>query len=110
MNTDEILERALKADGSWNLGITSEEVMYLISEMKRLKEAVRAFKYFRVDSYDDHERGNKDCPRCWYEEASPCVCGGLIHSEFGDEDIDCNYWLYYKCDRCGDDYEFKEIK
>ena len=25
--------------------------------------------------------------------------------DFGDENSDCDYWLYKKCDECGEDYE-----
>lgn len=54
-----------------------------------------------------HEIGNKDCSEGWcgLSFPCPCKCGGLIHADFGDEDIDCNYWLYMKCDKCGEDYE-----
>lgn len=51
-----------------------------------------------------HRRGNKDCTEGWCGNAypKPCSCGGLIHADFGDEDADCNYWLWTKCDRCGE--------
>jgi hypothetical protein len=55
-----------------------------------------------------HEVGNKDCDAGWCGSSGyprPCKCGGLIHADFGDEDSDCNYWLYLKCDKCGEDYE-----
>lgn len=52
-----------------------------------------------------HEIGNGACEEGWCGGGSgypkPCICGGLIHADFGDEDINCNYWLHKKCDRCG---------
>lgn len=58
-----------------------------------------------------HIVGDVDCFEGWCsgeEGAFPtkCVCGGLIHAAFGDEDSDCNYWLYKQCDRCGDEYSY----
>lgn len=57
-----------------------------------------------------HEVGNEECCEGWCGGGYPlhCKCGGLIHADFGDEDYDCNYWLYKKCDKCGDDYEESE--
>ena len=56
---------------------------------------------FEIDN-NMHNIGDVACPQCWgYHDPKPCECGGLIHTEFGDEDGDCNYWLYYKCDKCG---------
>lgn len=58
-----------------------------------------------------HVVGDKDCPEGWcggFEYPIKCECGGLIHADFGDEDWDGDYWLYRKCDKCGDDYEEKE--
>ncbi|KKT30333.1 MAG: hypothetical protein UW18_C0018G0011 [Microgenomates group bacterium GW2011_GWF1_44_10] len=51
-----------------------------------------------------HEVGNRDCQEGWCGNFYPksCECGGLIHADFGDEDSDCNYWLYKKCDKCGE--------
>lgn len=54
-----------------------------------------------------HEVGNKDCIGGWcggFDEF-PHVhegCGGLVHADFGDEDADDSYWLYCKCDKCGE--------
>lgn len=50
-----------------------------------------------------HEVGNAECEEGWCGNnlPKPCPCGGLIHADFGDENYDCDYWLYYKCDRCG---------
>ena len=57
----------------------------------------------------DHNIGDKNCNDCWPGFPIKCKCvGGLIHAEFGDEDMDCNYYLLYKCDKCGDDYIFEE--
>lgn len=36
-----------------------------------------------------------------------------VHSDeiwehtIGDENYDCDYWLYEKCDRCEDDFEYQ---
>lgn len=58
---------------------------------------------------EKHTVGNEECNEGWCGVAGhPCRCsncGGLIHAEFGDEDYDGSYWLYLKCDGCGDDYE-----
>ena len=57
----------------------------------------------------DHEEGDKKCKSCWdtyWENGLPsCAdsdCSGLIHNEFGDENWDGDYWLYYRCDKCAD--------
>lgn len=56
-----------------------------------------------------HEIGNKDCYTGWCGGVSDypkqCKCGGLIHADFGDEEWDGSYWLYKKCDICGENYE-----
>lgn len=56
-----------------------------------------------------HEVGDKDCHEGWcggaYGYPRSCGrsgCDGLVHAEFGDEDSDCNFWLYTKCDKCGE--------
>ena len=52
-----------------------------------------------------HRVGNRQCNEGWCnggdEYPKPCKCGGLIHADFGDEDEDGGYWLYVKCDKCG---------
>ncbi len=52
----------------------------------------------------DHEKGNKECPECWDDECKKCqYCErGLVHTEFGDENYDGDYWLLYECDECGE--------
>ena len=56
-----------------------------------------------VGEGDPHPSGDADCPRCWtYYPQIHAGCGGLMHAEFGDENADCDYWLYTKCDICGD--------
>jgi hypothetical protein len=53
-----------------------------------------------------HIVGNENCTEGWcasLEYPKKCKCGGLIHADFGDEDSDCNYWLYTKCDKCGEE-------
>lgn len=60
------------------------------------------------DSGDDHPVGDEDCPVCWSGFPIECQregCSGLIHASFGDENADCEYWLYYGCDECGDEYD-----
>jgi hypothetical protein len=59
---------------------------------------------FQVGDVDyEHEIGNDDCGPCWMGYPQPCdKCDGLVHADWGDEDPDDNYWLYTKCDRCGD--------
>ncbi len=54
-----------------------------------------------------HNIGDSNCSEGWcggasgYPKKCDCGRGGLIHADFGDEDADCNYWLYTKCDKCG---------
>jgi len=56
-----------------------------------------------------HVIGEDTCRICFGRDFPlKCKCGGLVHSDFGDEDSDCNYWLYKKCDRCGEDYDLGE--
>lgn len=56
------------------------------------------------DPENDHPIGDADCPTCWPNYPRPCArgCPGLVHAEFGDENADCEYWLYTKCDVCGE--------
>jgi len=56
------------------------------------------------DSGVDHDVGDEGCRACWSGFPLPCGekdCKGLVHTTFGDENMDCDYWLYYKCDVCG---------
>lgn len=69
-----------------------------------------------------HAVGNQKCDECWPGYPKPCdaftfskvvaagfpvdgaarvACPGLIHASFGDEMQD-GYWLYTKCDVCGE--------
>lgn len=55
----------------------------------------------------EHRIGDEDCSEGWCGSTYPksCEkeeCTGLVHANFGDEDSDCNYWLYTKCDVCGE--------
>ncbi len=54
-----------------------------------------------IDGYA-HIIGDKKCGECWSGYPRECECGGLIHASFGDENYDCDYWLYTKCDKCGE--------
>lgn len=56
------------------------------------------------DSGVDHPVGIEGCRACWNGYPMPCReegCAGLVHTTFGDENADMDYWLYYKCDVCG---------
>lgn len=62
---------------------------------------------FSIDEdFSSHIVGNEDCEEgfcgCRCDYPRKCTCGGLIHAEFGDEDADCNFWLYTRCDKCGE--------
>jgi hypothetical protein len=46
----------------------------------------------------------EDCRWCWPGYPVPCSvegCDGLVHAVFGDENYDMDYWLYFKCTKCG---------
>ena len=65
-------------------------------------------KLFRIshEGEENHGIGDERCDECWPRYyPRQCACGGLIHAEFGDEDYEGDYWVYRKCDQCGDDYE-----
>jgi len=64
-------------------------------------------KTFQVRKIDNkHEVGNKDCIEGWCGGNYPRKCEkcgkGLVHADFGDENFDGGYWLYTKCDVCGE--------
>ncbi len=56
-----------------------------------------------------HPVGDRKCQEGWCSGLSgypkPCErCGaGLVHADFGDESTDGDYWLYTKCDICGEE-------
>jgi len=57
------------------------------------------------DSNYPHVIGNNECDQGWCSAKgypTKCQCGGLIHANFGDENYDGDYWLYTKCDKCGE--------
>ena len=63
------------------------------------------------DSDEPHGVGDSECTSGWCQGGggghypTPCDnegCGGLIHANFGDEQFDGDYWLYTRCDRCGE--------
>jgi hypothetical protein len=62
------------------------------------------------DSGDKHLKGSIECDTCWSGYPKRCTCGGLVHASFGDENADCDYWLYERCDMCGDDFEYAITK
>ena len=69
-----------------------------------MNEPSKAQVAFIVGEYEEHAIGTKDCDACWPGYPYPCEedqCGGLVHASFGDENYDGDYWLYTKCDRCG---------
>jgi hypothetical protein len=60
-------------------------------------------KFFEIGGNKNHKVGDKRCPECFGSAwPVPCKCGGEIHSEFGDENSDGDYWLYTACDQCGE--------
>lgn len=68
-------------------------------------------EFIEIDG-DKHRVGNKNCEECWGNYPRKHKdCGGLVHSAFGDENYDGDYWLYTKCDKCyesGIDFEDTE--
>ena len=49
-----------------------------------------------------HQVADLECDTCSDSFPVPCEdCPGLKHAAFGDENYD-RYWLYYRCDVCGD--------
>lgn len=54
------------------------------------------------DGQDRHAVGAEDCAACWRGYPEVCDCGGLIHASYGDESASGDYWLYTRCDRCGE--------
>jgi hypothetical protein len=54
----------------------------------------------------DHVIGDEHCNEGWCNGGDDfpyrCECGGLIHADFGDEEYSGDYWLYEKCDKCGE--------
>lgn len=55
----------------------------------------------------EHRIGDEDCDQGWCGGApgypKKCQeegCEGLVHANFGDENMDCDYWLWTKCDVC----------
>lgn len=64
---------------------------------------------FQVGDIDyQHRIGDPNCREGWCMGGvfpKPCDkkgCDGLVHADFGDENADCDYWLYTKCDKCGE--------
>lgn len=61
------------------------------------------------DIGDQHRVGDEECDIGWCDTTNwpvPCGrpgCDGLVHASFGDEDWDLNYWLYTRCDVCGEE-------
>lgn len=70
--------------------------------MSTLESAPATFTFGNCD--DPHAVGDPACSTCW-NGPWPCGggCPGLVHTEFGDENADCDYWLYSRCDACGSD-------
>ena len=56
----------------------------------------------------EHKVGDVGCCESWCGPGvvdfypKKCSCGGLIHADFGDDYDDGDYWLYTKCDKCGE--------
>jgi len=50
----------------------------------------------------DHIVADAKCDACW-DDPTPHGCetpGCLEHTQFGDENADCDYWLYHLGDLC----------
>lgn len=62
---------------------------------------------FKIDGVE-HTIGDIDCPAYWSGYPKSCICGGLVHAEFGDENWDCDHWLYYSRDKCQENWDIKE--
>lgn len=61
------------------------------------------FTFENNDNMYEHTIGDKECSGCWStDRIEECECGGVVHNEFGDENYDCDYYLVYKCDKCGE--------
>ena len=60
--------------------------------------AVMATTFLFQDS--EHDVGDAECGACWFGRNEPCPeeDGGRIHTSFGDENYDGDYWLYERCD------------
>lgn len=60
------------------------------------------------DDDSEHGIGNEECTAGWCGGMSyphPCEydgCTGLVHANFGDERSNGDYWLYTRCDVCGE--------
>lgn len=79
----------------------------IIKPITYSKADIESILYIYPDSSMryEHIRGNKECTEGWCsssEYPKECECGGLIHADFGDENADGDYWLYTKCDKCGE--------
>lgn len=66
-----------------------------------MSDAIAVFNFGEFGG-TDHRAGDPNCEDCWIGYPQRCHCGGLIHSNFGDEDWDGDYWLETKCDKCGE--------
>jgi len=62
------------------------------------------FKFGEAGAEEVHRIG-AECVQCWKGYPRPCAkcVGGHVHGAWGDEDAATgNYWLYTKCDTCGE--------
>lgn len=72
---------------------------------KRTIDGIVYEVYIEIDD-DKHIVGDKDCSECWGDSfPRKCKCGGLVHSQYYDENWDGDVYLHFKCDKCNDDYE-----
>jgi len=67
--------------------------------------ATATFDFGEMLGYE-HRIGDPGCDAGWCGNGYPMACDeegctGLVHANFGDENYDCDYWLYTKCDVCG---------
>jgi hypothetical protein len=59
-----------------------------------------------VDVFDGHDMVDGECIDCWSGFPAPCICGGMVHAEFGDyvgSGDGYGYYLDYRCSQ-GCDY------
>ena len=73
-----------------------------------LNQEPKTFEFADSYGYAPHLIGDPRCNQGWCDTQSypkPCDahgCHGLIHANFGDENRGGDYWLFTKCDVCGE--------
>lgn len=91
-----------------HLSIVNKLIADVGFDLVRLQAQMEADAETVGDTNYEHGIGDPECEQGWCDGGeffpAECECGGLVHADFGDEDHNCEYWLYEKCDRCGDNY------